>query len=367
MPSEEVEIRKQDHIRICLERDVESQESSGFNETALVHDSLPELALTEIDISTELLGKKIKAPIVIEPITGGTEESVSINRNLAEIAEELGIVLSIGSQRAALEDSRLERTYRVVRDTAPSTVILANIGCAQLLRRDPLEIAEAVVEMIDADGLTVHLNPLQESIQPEGDTDLQGVLNQIGRLTSNLKVPIIVKETGAGISKETALKLEHHGVEMVDTAGLGGTTWAGVEHYRSLAKGDHVRARLGKRFWDWGIPTVVSLVEILEFTSMKVIASGGVRSGLDVAKAMALGAEASGLALPLLKAAVKSKEAISERLDIVIQELRLALFLTGSGDLASLKCKPLILMGKTADRLLKRGVDVSRYARRHLK
>ncbi len=285
-----------------------------------------------------------------------------INRNLAEAAEKLEIAISIGSQRAALEDPKLQYTYKVVRDSAPNTIVLANIGCAQLLDSDPVEVAEAVIDMISADGLTIHLNSLQESIQPEGDIDFRGVLDNIEVLTKKLKVPIIVKETGAGISREAALKLEKSKVNIVDIAGVGGTTWSGVEYYRALSIGDSIRAHLGKCFWGWGIPTVVSLIEILKFTSMKAIASGGIRSGLDIAKSIALGAEAGGLALPLLKVAIKSKKAVLEYLDTIIKELKLAMFLTGSEDIASLKGKNLVITGKTADWLSKRGIDVGSYA-----
>lgn len=359
--------RKYEHIKICLEREVESRGESGFGEIALVHESLPDLDLSEVDASYELFGRRVKAPIIIEPITGGAEEAVEINRRLAEAAEECGIALSVGSQRAALEKPRLEHTYRIVRDAAPNTVVLANIGCAQLLQGDPVEIAEKAVDMIEADGLTIHLNPLQEAIQPEGDTSLRGIYRSIGRLIEELKVPVIVKETGAGISAETALKLEHYGVRIVDVAGLGGTSWAGVEYYRALSAGDSLRSHLGKSFWNWGIPTAISLIEVLEFTSMEAIASGGIRSGIDLAKAIALGAEAGGAALPFLKAAVKSKDSISNYIKTMIQELRLAMFLTGSKDIGDLKSKPLIIMGRTADWLSRRGVDLNKYARKGLK
>jgi isopentenyl-diphosphate delta-isomerase len=364
LTSDETEIRKIDHIKICLERNVESYEPSGFNDISLVHDCLPDLNFNNIDVSIEILGKKIEAPIIIEPITGGSKYTLNINRNLAEVAEDLNIGISIGSQRAALENPNIEYTYKVVRESAPSTLVFANIGCAQLLHDNLIEIAETVVDMVDADGLTIHLNPLQESIQPEGDINLKGVLAQIGELTKKLKVPVMIKETGAGISKEAAVKLENQGVKIVDIAGLGGTTWAGVEYYRALGVRDSSRVSLGNLFWDWGLPTAISLVEVLHFTSMKVIASGGIRNGLDVAKALALGADAGGLALPLLKAAVKSRKTLLKYLKTVIQELKLALFLTGSKDVLSLQSKPVIISGKTADWLTKRGVNINHYAMR---
>jgi isopentenyl-diphosphate delta-isomerase len=362
----ETKARKHEHIRVCLEERVESHVEPGFREVLLVHESLPDLNLGDIDASYEFLGRRVEAPLVIEPITGGVEDALEINRKLAEAAEEHGVILSVGSQRAALEDPRLEHTYRVARDAAPNAVILANIGCAQLLQGDPVEAAERAVEMVEADGLTVHLNPLQEAVQPEGETSLKGIYRELERLTREIKVPLIVKETGAGISAETAVRLERHGVRFVDVAGLGGTSWAGVEYYRASRMGDALRTKLGEGFWDWGIPTVVSLLEVLEFTSMKAIASGGVRSGVDLAKALALGAEAGGMALPFLRAAVKSREAVSSLIEEVIQELRLAMFLTGSGNIGELKCKPLIILGRTGEWLSLRGIDPGRYARRRL-
>lgn len=358
--------RKHEHIRICLEEEVESHVGSGFDEVILVHDSLPDLDLSEVDASYEFLGRSVKAPLVIEPITGGVEDALEINRRLAEAAEEHGVILSVGSQRAALEDPGLEDTYRVARDAAPNTVILANIGCAQLLQRDPLEAAERAVDMVEADGLTVHLNPLQEAVQPEGETSMKGIYGELGRLARELKVPLIVKETGAGISAETAIRLERQGVRFIDVSGVGGTSWAGVEYYRALSVGDSPRARLGEVFWDWGIPTIVSLLEVLEFTSMKAIASGGVRSGIDLAKAVALGAEAAGAALPFLKAAVKSRETVSGLIDGMIRELKLAMFLTGSRNIRELRCKPLIILGRTGEWLSLRGLDPGKYARRGL-
>ncbi|MGC8961184.1 MAG: type 2 isopentenyl-diphosphate Delta-isomerase, partial [Candidatus Bathyarchaeia archaeon] len=348
--------RKHEHIRICLEEEVESHTGSGFKDIILIHESLPDLNLNEVDASYEFLGRKVGAPLVIEPITGGVEDALEINRRLAEAADEHGIILSLGSQRAALEDPGLEETYRVARDAAPTAVILANIGCAQLLQGDPVEAAEKAVDMIEADGLTVHLNPLQEAVQPEGETSMQGIYAKLGRLTQELKVPLIVKETGAGISAETAMRLERQGVRFVDVSGVGGTSWAGVEYYRALSMGDPLRARLGEAFWDWGIPTAVSLLEVLEFTSMRAIASGGLRSGLDLAKAVALGAEAGGAALPFLKAAVKSREAVSSLIEGIIRELKLAMFLTGSRNIKELKSKPLIILGRTGEWLSLRGV-----------
>ncbi|MEM2122312.1 MAG: type 2 isopentenyl-diphosphate Delta-isomerase [Candidatus Bathyarchaeia archaeon] len=367
MKGGETKYRKRDHIRICLEERVESHTGPGFDDIILVHESLPDSDLSEMDTSYEFLGRRVGAPLVIEPITGGVIDALEINRRLAEAAKEYGVILSVGSQRAALEDPGLEHTFRVVRDAAPEAVILANIGCAQLLQGDPVEAAERAVEMIEADGLTVHLNPLQEAVQPEGEPYLKGINRELGRLTRELKVPLIVKETGAGISAETAIQLENLGVEFVDVAGLGGTSWAGVEYYRALSMGDPLRAKLGEGFWDWGIPTAVSLIEVLEFTSMKAVASGGVRNGVDLAKALALGAEAGGMALPFLRAAVESRETVSSLIEEIIRELKLAMFLTGSRNIRELRCKPLVILGRTGEWLTLRRVDPGKYARRSLK
>ncbi|MEM4246451.1 MAG: type 2 isopentenyl-diphosphate Delta-isomerase [Candidatus Bathyarchaeia archaeon] len=362
-----LEGRKLDHIRVSLSERVESGVGAGFEDVKLIHASLPEIDLEEVDTGTRFLNHDLKAPILIEPMTGGTSRAERINRNLAEAAEELGVALGVGSQRAALEDPRLEKTFRVVREAAPNALVLANIGCPQLLEPGAEGKAQKAVEMVEADGLMIHLNPLQEAIQPEGETRFRGALEMIGKVAEKVTVPLVVKETGAGVSKEVAVMLRRAGVRYLDVAGLGGTSWAGVEHHRAEKAGDSRRASLGRAFWDWGIPTVVSLVETLALTDMKVIASGGVRSGIDAAKAVALGAELAGMALPLLKPAVEGAGSVKRRLREVIDELKVAMFLTSSPTPAALRRAPLVIMGETRHWLGQRGEYVRDYLEKRVR
>ncbi|HID17104.1 TPA: type 2 isopentenyl-diphosphate Delta-isomerase [Candidatus Bathyarchaeota archaeon] len=361
-----IEGRKLDHLSIALVRDIEASVSPGFDDVTLVHDATPELNREDVDLSIELLNHRLRAPILIEPMTGGVPEALKINASLAEAAEELGLGVGVGSQRAALKDPSLRKTYRIVREKAPTTLVLANIGCSQILGDEGIENAMKVIEMIDADALSIHLNPLQESIQPEGETKFRGVLKAITKITKEVKTPVIVKETGAGISIEAARKLEEADVQIIDVAGLGGTSWASVEYYRAKASSNKTLETLGKTFWNWGIPTVVSLIEVKAATKVKVIASGGVRTGLDAAKSIALGAEAVGLALPLLKPAARGPKMVIERLKIVLEELKTAMFLTGTRNVKALRKVPVIISGKTSEWLSRRGINLDEYARRRL-
>ncbi|MEM3606752.1 MAG: type 2 isopentenyl-diphosphate Delta-isomerase, partial [Candidatus Bathyarchaeia archaeon] len=307
-------------------------------------------------------GCNLNAPLIVEPMTGGTLKAMKINASLAEAAEKLKLGIGVGSQRAALEDSSLKKTYTIVREKASTTLVLANIGCSQILGEKGLERAKEAVDMINANALTIHLNPLQESIQPEGETNFKGVLNAISQVIKELSVPVIIKETGAGISMEVAKKLESIGVKFIDVAGLGGTSWASVEYYRAKTNFNKTLEALGKTFWDWGIPTVASLIEVKSSTKIKVIASGGIRTGLDVAKSIALGAEAAGLALPLLKQAVKGVKHTIEFLKIIIEELKTAMFLTGSKNLNELRNAPVIISGETSEWLFRRGINLNSYS-----
>jgi isopentenyl-diphosphate delta-isomerase len=359
--SEKIKARKLDHLTISLTKKVESNKPPGFNDVTLIHNALPEINKNEIDLSINLFGCKLNAPLIIEPMTGGTFKAIKINASLAEAAEKLKIGIGVGSQRAALEDPSLKKTYTIVREKASTTLVLANIGCSQILGEEGIEKAREAVEMINANALTIHLNSLQESIQPEGETKFKGVLNAISQVIKKLNVPVIIKETGAGISMEVAKKLENIGVKFVDIAGLGGTSWASVEYYRAKANSNKILEALGKTFWDWGIPTVASLIEVKSSTKIKVIASGGIRTGLDAAKSIALGAEAVGLALPLLKHAIKGVKQTMQFLKIIIEELKTAMFLTGSKNLIELKNVPVVISGETAIWLFERGINLNNF------
>jgi isopentenyl-diphosphate delta-isomerase len=355
LPSETTE-RKRSHITTALHRNVQAHVSTGFDDVSLVHKALPELDREEIDLSCELFGRQLSAPVIIESMTGGTPMAVKINAALGKIAEELRIPMGVGSQRAAIDDPKLAYTFQVARENAPSALLLANLGCPQILKEDGIERAKAAVEMIKADALLIHLNALQESVQFEGQTRFRGALGRIRELSSTLSVPVIAKETGAGISRETAVMVEQAGVKGIDVAGLGGTSWAAVEYYRAREKRRTRQAHLGHAFWDWGIPTAASIVEVAKSTKVKLVASGGVRNGLHIAKAIALGAHYGGLAMPLLKSVTKSDKEAKENLLSVIDELRTAMFLTGSKNLDQLRKCPVTIMGKTREWLLARGL-----------
>ena len=360
-----VEKRKMDHIHICLNKNVEAKRvTTGFEDVFLIHRALPELNLEEIDLSTEAFGYKFSAPIMISSITGGAEEALKINASIAEAVEELGLGMGIGSQRAALENPKLRRTYTIARKKAPNAFLAANIGAPQIIRDYTIKDVEEAVEMIEADALIIHLNPLQEAVQPEGEAFYSGALRKIREITSSLDVPVIVKETGAGIAAEDAERLKEAGVAGIDVAGAGGTSWAAVECYRASKRKDYFTEETGREFWDWGIPTAVSVVEVAQSVDLPVIASGGVRSGLDVAKALGLGADLAGFALPILKPAMKSGEKVKEKIKIIIQQLRTSMFLVGADSTERLREAPLVVLGRTAEWLRMRGFDIESYARR---
>ncbi|MFQ5945405.1 MAG: type 2 isopentenyl-diphosphate Delta-isomerase, partial [Anaerolineae bacterium] len=283
-----MEERKADHIRISLEEDVEPMEvSSGFDRYRFEHQALPELTLSEIDLSTSFLGKPLSAPLLISSMTGGVEEALAINRNLARAGQEHGIAMGLGSLRAALEEPGMAATYRV-RDQAPDLLLLANLGAVQLNYGYGVDECRRAVELVEADGLILHLNPLQEAVQPEGNTDFSGLLSKIGRVCKALEVPVIVKEVGWGVSRRVARMLEDAGVAAIDVAGAGGTSWTEVERHRARTA---TARSVAAAFSGWGIPTAESLLEVRAAApDLEAIASGGIRNGVDIAKALALGA-----------------------------------------------------------------------------
>jgi isopentenyl-diphosphate delta-isomerase len=346
-----VESRKEDHIEIALRERVESRkETSWFEYVYLVHRALPEIDLDEVDMGVSLFGKKLSAPLIIDSMTGGSEKGAEINRSLARIASKLGIGMGVGSQRAAIENPELSKTFSVVREEAPETFVYANIGAPQLARGFGVEEAKRCVEMVKADALVIHLNPLQEAVQAEGEPHFRGVLDRIKDIVDGIGVPVIVKEVGAGLSREVVALLESVGVSGFNVAGVGGTSWAGVESIRSRMKGATEKALLGETFWDWGIPTAAAILEARSVTKKPVIASGGIRSGLDVAKAIALGADAAAMALPVLRTLLlEGEEGAYAMLKRVVEEVRLAMFLTGSRNLNELRSARYVLVGKLAE------------------
>ena len=357
--------RKVDHIKICLEKQAQAKKATaGFEDIQLVHRALPEINKEKINLSTTFLGKKFSAPIIVGAMTGGTEEAIEINANIAEAVEKLGLGMGVGSQRAAIEDKQLEKTYAIARKKAPNAFLIANIGGVQLVHGYGVKEVKRIVEMIDADAVAVHLNALQEAVQPEGQTNFKGVLAKITEIAGSLDQPVIVKETGAGISAEDAKALENAGVKAIDVGGVGGTSFAAVEYYRSSSKADGVQHFLGEALWDWGIPTVVSLIETAQTVKLPLIASGGVRSGTDIAKALALNASLASISQPILQTAVKGAKETEDKLSCLIEELRNVMFLVGVEKVGDLANSPVVITGKTAQWLHARGFNLQKYAKR---
>ena len=331
--------RKQEHIDISLNEDIRfRRKTTGFEQYDWIHCALPEMDFDEVDPSTVFLNKKISFPLMVSPMTGGFDGAMEINRDLAEICQDLSLPLAVGSQRQILENDQHRKSFQIVRKTAPDIAIIGNVGAAQIAHIRDISPIQHMADLIQADALAVHLNPLQELLQPEGNTDFSGVLDGIATLVQKLSVPVIAKEIGCGISREAASKLKEAGVKIIDIAGAGGTSWAGIETFRNDQK------MLGEKFWDWGIPTSEALAGIAQIDGITRIASGGIGDGMTIAKALALGADLCGSALPILKAWTENKSAgVRALLQTWKQELKMVLFLTGCKDIPALQHKnPLV-------------------------
>ncbi len=354
--------RKADHIRICATRNVESERSTGFEDVHLVHRSVPEINMDEVNTSCAFMGHRLLLPLIIEAMTGGAHPAEQINQRLASAAQLLQVAMGVGSQRIALENPAFEGSFRIVRETAPDAFLIANIGASQLAIGYGPEEAKKAVEMISANALAIHVNTAQECAQPEGEPMAKGVIDKISEIVKQVEVPVIVKETGAGISAEDAVKLERAGVRGIDVAGVGGTDWARVEGYRKSSGKREARSQI---VLGWGIPTAASLIEVTQSTKLTTVASGGIRDGLQIAKSIALGSSAAGLARPLLKPALKSHQAVEKAIRVIHRELKTAMFLTGSKTITDLQAAPLVITGHTYHWLSQRGFDTARYARRN--
>jgi isopentenyl-diphosphate Delta-isomerase len=331
----DTQTRKADHLRICLEEDVQFRRlTNGLDKYHFTHCCLPELDFNQVDITTEFLGKQLNAPLLISSMTGGTEKAKIINYRLAEVAQNHRLAMGVGSQRIAVENPDVAHTF-AVRSLAPDAVLFANLGAVQLNYTYGVEQCLRVVDILEADALILHLNPLQECIQPNGDTNFKGLLNKINNLCQKISVPVIAKEVGNGISATMATKLIDAGVKAIDVAGAGGTSWAKVESERATTK---LQRQLGKTFADWGIPTADCIVQIRRtYPTLSLIASGGLRDGMEVAKAIALGADLAGLAFPFLQAAAESPQALDQLVQLLLSELKTVLFCTGNANLLQLQ------------------------------
>jgi len=331
--------RKDQHLDVVLAGGGRHARDAGFDAIRFVHEALPDLYHAGIDLGADFLGRRLKAPLLISSMTGGPTRAEAINAHLAEAAQALGIALAVGSQRAALEGGAGGGLNQALRDRAPDTPILANIGAAQLTQGFRVDEARRILDMIGADALIVHLNPLQEACQPEGDRDWRGVGTALEALIRSLDVPVIVKETGAGLSAATARRLVAMGVAALDVAGAGGANWGLIEGERADDPADKAHALA---FADWGIPTTRAIVEVrAACPDAVIIGSGGVRNGVDVARAIRLGADLVGQAAGVLQAATVSTEAVVDHFEGVIRQLRTVCFCTGSPDLDSLRRAPL--------------------------
>lgn len=334
LPSE-IENRKSEHLRVCIEEDVEFQQlTSDLEKYRFTHCCLPELDRSDIELGTTFLGKSLKAPILISSMTGGTELAHLVNTRLATVAQRYGLAMGVGSQRIALEQPELAPTF-AVRSLAPDILLLANLGAVQLNYGCGLEDCLKLVELLEADALILHLNPLQEWVQSGGDSNFKGLLAKIQQICAQLPVPVIAKEVGNGISAVMAKQLIEAGVAAIDVAGAGGTSWAKVESQRAK---DNRQRHLGQVFADWGLPTAECITAIRSMNStIPLIASGGLKNGLDIAKSIALGADLGGLARPFLVAAIESEAAVDELVKFLIAELEIVLFCTGNPNLSALK------------------------------
>ena len=347
--------RKQEHVELTIERDVSFQtKTSGFERWEFQHNALPELDFSDVDPSTPFLGKTLALPFVISSMTGGYEDAIRINRRLAEVCAEKQLAMGVGSQRQAMEETRFHRSFSVVREVAPNIPIFGNIGAAEVAKLKDVSKIKRLADLIKADGFAVHLNPLQEFLQPEGNPEFRGALKGIEMLVKELPIPVIVKEIGAGISLSVAKRLLDAGVTIIDVAGAGGTSWAGVEILRrakvegkrSKTAGDSERS--AHAFWDWGIPTVDALRQVCslktQFPHLTVIASGGVSNGIDVAKAIAFGADMAGAARLMLKELeAGGTKALLAKISAWEMELKGAMFLTGSRTITDLQAQQLVL------------------------
>lgn len=359
--TDEVKQRKLEHVKIALEQDIRIPQQANWNDIHLVHQALPEVDLDTIDTSVTFLGHRLRYPIFISSLTGGHPDVTSINRHLALAAQQYGLALGVGSQRAAILNPAVAASYAVTRDHAPNAFLIANIGAPQFIpqaNHAPFTLAQvqSAIDMIKANALAVHMNSLQEATQLKGDRRAVGEVSALKTLTQQISIPVLAKETGAGICREQALLLRSCGVAAIDVGGAGGSSMPALEAARSQAHGDQPTHHLGLLYRDWGIATPVAVVESL-VAQLPIIATGGVCNGLDVARALALGATLVGIGFPFLKAASESYERVCELLESIIVQLQVAMQLSGSATIGQLRQADVVVMGATREWLTLRGFE----------
>ncbi len=335
-----IEDRKADHIRINLEQNVQFPHvTTGLERYRFVHNAIPEVNLSQIDSTVELFGKRLQAPILISSMTGGAEMANRINRALAEAAQEHGIAMGLGSQRAALKNPEVAYTYQL-RDVAPDILLFGNVGAVQLNYGYGIDECRRLVDMAEANALILHFNVLQEAVQPEGDTNFAGLLTRVEDICTRLEVPVIAKEVGWGFSEQNCRDLQNAGIAAIDVAGAGGTSWSEVEYHRAPTAR---HARIARAFADWGIPTADAILFATRGApNIPIIASGGLRDGIDIAKAIALGASLGGLAGPFLKAADQTVDHVCDLIIELKAQIRIAMLCSGARDITALQNTPLL-------------------------
>lgn len=346
----EIMKRKEDHIRICLDNPVQARKvRTLFSDVHLISNALPEIDFDDIDTSTKFLGHKFSAPIMVGAMTGGAELAKKINGNIAEAAQDLGLGMAVGSQRAGLYDKVLADTYSVARKVASDIFIGANIGGAQISEGFSVQDARKLIDMLDADALYVHLNAAQEIVQPEGEPSYKGVTSGIKRFVDGVDKPVIVKEVGFGIDPASAKTLEKIGVKAIEVAGMGGTSYSAVEYYRAKEMKMTMKEKMGTLFWDWGIPSAASLYMVKKAVKIPVVSSGGLRDGLDMAKSIAMGASLTAAAMPFLRPATISAEKVREKMDEFVYGLKCAMFLCGCKNISELSRAKYVMTGELRD------------------
>ncbi len=359
--TDEVRQRKIEHVNVALGQDVSAPQRASWSDIQFVHQALPEVDLDAIDTSVNFLDHTLRYPIFVSSLTGGHPDVMNINRNLARAAEQYGLAIGVGSQRAAIVNPDLAPTYAVMREHAPHAFLIANIGAPQLIPQArhvafTLEQVQCAIDMIGANALAVHMNNLQEAAQPEGDRRAVGAAAALKALTAQVKLPVIAKETGAGVSREQAFLLRSCGVSAIDVGGAGGSSMAAMEAERSRSRGDERTLSIGLLYRDWGIPTPIAVVEA-STARLPLISTGGVRSGLDIARALTLGASVVGMAFPFLKAASESYESVCELLETTIAQLKVAMQLSGAATIAQLREVDVVVTGETRNWLTMRGFE----------